>query len=74
MPDHKTTNTNQHATTGSPTFLHSIASALLGSAAPRHDHDPIAQAMHGPRRFSIREEFSGGEWEGVAGLIGTDTE
>jgi hypothetical protein len=60
------TNTNEHANSTT-----SFAATLLGISTPLR-HDPIAQALRGPRRFRFQEEFSGGEWEGVAGLIGTE--
>jgi hypothetical protein len=69
MPN-QNTNTN-HVSAVSPTAFHSIAGSLLGISTPPH-HDPIAQAMRGPRRFHVHEDFSGGAWDGTAGLIGSE--
>jgi hypothetical protein len=56
------------------TFMRSISAALLGNTAQKVDLDArFDKALKGPRRFHVREEFSGGEWDGAAGLIGTDT-
>jgi len=71
MPN-QSTNTNQHA--NSPT-LRCIASMLLGaeSTAQKSDlHARFDKALKGPRRFDVYEDFSGGEWDGAAGLIGTE--
>jgi len=55
------------------TFMYSISAALLGNTAQKVDLDArFDEALKGQRRFHVNEEFSGGEWESVAGLIGTD--